>query len=111
MSDLKSALKKLADETVSPQRIEVDGIDLEMFACAMTIADVERITEQSKNGDTMDEGIYTIIRKVVDAQGNPVFDVGDKMMLKEWPANMIVPIIAQINQLGQFGDKSEAEKD
>lgn len=111
MSDIKNALDKLAEKTLELTKIEIDGVEGEMFASAMTIGDVAKINAQSKSGDNMDEGIYTIINKLVDGQGNRIYTVGDKQKLKAYPANLIVEIIGQINSLGEMGSQAEAEKD
>lgn len=112
MSDLKAAISALAKGASERQEIKVPGLDQSVYSTALTVSDLQKIQIQSNGPDQeVDQNIYMIINKVTEKDGTPLYTVADKKDLKDYPWRIITEIVSQINDIGDFADQAEAEKD
>ena len=106
--DLKEALSSPLD--LVEMQTKVPGQDTATYFKPMTCADHDKIAryrEKEGGGDGM-ALVLTLIHKVVDDKGTPLFTMADKQLLYKRTPNAI--LVAMVNEIAAGPTIEEAEK-
>ena len=107
-------MSKLIDSVVQHfsnlgvREIEVPEWEATLYVKNLTIEDKAKLNSHSQD-DIHDYMVYAIIFGVVDSEGNPVFDIGDKVKLRRHASSAVVERVA--NEVLAFQTQSEEDRE
>ena len=71
----------------------------EVFFTPFTLADMDWVEKRAKTGSDSEQIAYTIIRKCLDSEGKPLFDIGDKpKLMRNVQSDVLASIVIQMKQ-------------
>jgi len=90
------------------REIEVPEWEATLYVKNLTIEDKAKLNARSQD-DIHDYMVYAIIFGVVDSEGNPVFDIGDKVKLRRHASSSVVERVA--NEVLAFQTQKEEDRE
>lgn len=106
MSLIDKAVEHFSSKAV--RKIEVPQWGVELFSKNLTLEDRSKWLARA-DGDTTDYMVYAVIFGLTDAEGNPVFDIGDKVKLRRHVDPDIVAKLA--NFVLQVSGETEEDRE
>lgn len=108
--DIKEALQKYQDQPLIKLASDV-GQSQPAYYRPITLADHDKVKRHMKAANTESEGVslvLTIIFKMLDGTGKPIFGIDDKKWLLEKVPQMILAEI--VNEMAAVTSIEDAEK-
>ena len=106
-------MSKLIDNAVSHfsskavRKLRVDEWDATLYSKSLSLEDKAKWLKRA-DGDTTDYLVYAVIFGVTDESGEPVFDVGDKLKLRQKVDPEVLSKVA--NFVLQYEDDEEGRE-